>query len=412
MRSWARTSAPCALCVPRALGTALTLVFVVGCSARASRGGGEPTGSTASAIQGGTVDKNDNYAVGVCGTDGKPGTCAYVCSGVLIAPNLVATARHCVDEASDLTVACAGDTFGGPLLPESDYWITTDYDMLQSTQGWHQTQSIVVPPATSFCGNDLALLILKDSVAADEATPATPLVQYPLTDADVVSGSETAIGYGDTSATTNSYGTRHERQNIPILCIPGDETAPCAPVSQSNIAADEFAAGDGPCDGDSGSGAYEQSSYNQGMPLVLGVLSRGGAEGTSCSGSVYTRFDVYRDLLIQTVTKAASVGGYALPAWTQPAPLGADGEGEEGGLAEGGGSATCDGSEGNEGTDCTTAQASKHSGGCSAAPGPPDAVAGLAILGGFALLGRGRGRPMVRKTRITSDAERRRSIGL
>jgi hypothetical protein len=301
------------------LSTLAMLVAAVACTTEPA-GSPEKVGTAATAIQGGVLDKGHGFAVGVCGTDTSPGTCAVVCSGVLIAPNLVATARHCVDHVSSTTVDCTSDTFGALLAPASQFWITTNYDLLQASLGWHQVNQIVVPQPTAFCGNDLALLVLKDNVPASEASPATPEVQYPMTDPSIVSGTETAIGYGDTSPGGSTYGTRHTKQDIPILCIPGDAESPCAPVAQSGIAQNEFAAGDGPCDGDSGSSSFEQNSFNQGSPLALGILSRGGVTGAACTGSVYTRFDSWRDLIVQTATSAAAMGAYPLPSWTVAIP--------------------------------------------------------------------------------------------
>ncbi|HEX4515538.1 MAG TPA: trypsin-like serine protease, partial [Polyangiaceae bacterium] len=56
-------------------------------------------------IQGGTLDTTDSFAVGVCA--GAPGQCQLFCSGALIAPNLVMTARHCVNQPSSTSIDCA-----------------------------------------------------------------------------------------------------------------------------------------------------------------------------------------------------------------------------------------------------------------------------------------------------------------
>src|SRR5204862_251245 len=53
------------------------------------------------AIQGGEIDTTHKFAVGVCAGGAGPGDCAYICSGALIAPNLVVTARHCFQDAPD-----------------------------------------------------------------------------------------------------------------------------------------------------------------------------------------------------------------------------------------------------------------------------------------------------------------------
>ena len=306
-----------------------SICAAAGCSSSGSRAG-EKAGRSASAIQGGTDDHTDSFAVGVCG--GAPGNCSLRCSGALIAPNLVVSARHCVEQSPE-QIDCATAAFGGPLGNASDFYITTDYSMLQGTKGWHRVAQIITPTPTGVCGNDLSLLILKDVVSAAEATPVTPDVQYPVTDHSRYSTSETAIGYGLSAPTPltgpappDTSGLRRIRQNIDIQCIPldPDPSLDCYKISDAApafIAENEFQAGNGTCSGDSGSSAFEQLSFNAGKPVSLGVLSRGGSDGTTCIGAVYTRLDKWRDLIVQTAQTAATLGGYTAPEWTQPVPV-------------------------------------------------------------------------------------------
>src|SRR5262249_34342528 len=63
----------------------------------------------------------------------------------------------------------------------------------------------------------------------------------------------------------------------------------------------------------------------------------------NCVGSAYTRTDSWSDLIIQVAKTAASLGGYAPPAWTTPVPPDPDagpGPGKDGGgpASDGGGS--------------------------------------------------------------------------
>jgi hypothetical protein len=292
----------------------------------------EPIGQSANTIQGGTTDTTHTFAIGICGgSDGNPDggqNCQVLCSGALIAPNLIISARHCVDNVSSDTVDCSSDTFGSLLFPADQYYITTDQDMFDPGAHWIQVSQIVTPTPTSFCGNDLSLLILSSNVPTSEASIfATPEIWYPI-DSPRYSSTETAIGYGlDSPTDENSAGVRRILQNINIECVPDDPVTSqaCAPVAESGIAENEFEAGNGPCEGDSGSSAYEQDAFNSGTFLSLGVLSRGGSSGNLCIGSVYTQLYPWQSLILSTAAEAATMGGYSAPAWTVEPSGGGDG---------------------------------------------------------------------------------------
>jgi hypothetical protein len=310
-------------------GAALSvLCTVVGCSqspSHGSQGSADARGTTASteqAIQGGTTDGATHpYAVGVC-TGGQKGNCSGFCSGALITPNLVVTARHCVDQTAKI-IECAKNPTFGPR--HNQMWITTSDNMFQSTVGWHDVDvaNIVTTQDNHVCGNDIALLILKTPVAAADATPAIPGVQYPMTDLDrYPSHRVTAIGYGVTGPNETNFtaGIRRIRTYIRMECIPGDELIPCPTDFNDN----EFFTGDGTCEGDSGSSAFDDKSVTAGKPLSFGVLSRGGdnanpdagTAATLCKGALYTRLDKFRDLVI----KAADLASKNWTLYPKPVP--------------------------------------------------------------------------------------------
>ncbi len=301
-----------------AFTTAATVVLVVvsGCSAPAP----QPTASQTQPIQGGSVDTTHSYAVGVVATVG------LVCSGALIAPNLVLTARHCVNQPSSQTIDCATTTFGSQYTSTGNFYVTTNYQISGNT-GVHQAKQIITTPGNKMCGNDMALIILQNNVSLNEAggSYVTPVVQGSISDHTKYSTTITAIGYGDTSATTQDAGTRHILQNINLACIPGDSVIDCPSNIMSQMTTSEFQSGDGTCEGDSGSSAYEQKNFNKNVPVSFGVLSRGGSQNSTCLGGVYTRTDSWSSLIIQTAMTAASIGGYTPPAWTQASPPPSDG---------------------------------------------------------------------------------------
>jgi hypothetical protein len=297
----------------------LALALVAGCTTPVPPGGGQPTGSTSSAVQGGTEDTTHTFAVGIV-VETPMGTA--VCSGALLAPNLVATARHCAANISADQIDCSTATFGTDFAARN-FVVTTDSDILQATHVLYVSK-VVTPTPTGVCGDDLALLILSSNVELPQYV--TPVINPPMTDHTMYSEQITAIGYGIDSPTDDagtSAGIRRIRQDLQIACIPDDTTyTDCFPSLTGIIAASEFEVAGGTCEGDSGSSAYDQQAFSQGSWTSFGVLSRGGvsADGQTCEGAIYTRFDAYGQLLTDTVREAAQMGGYALPVWAGGSP--------------------------------------------------------------------------------------------
>ena len=148
-------------------------------------------GDGAQAIRDGYVHAGDPAAVGIVAMNGG------LCSGSLIAPNLVLTARHCVSNTygDEQGVRCSSTTFGPPFAA-SNLFVTTQARFTQDADDYHRVREVVtLPVEDGLCGHDMALLVLDDLVAAEEATPYVPRV-----DSALVAGEEYyAIGFGATN---------------------------------------------------------------------------------------------------------------------------------------------------------------------------------------------------------------------
>lgn len=288
---------------PRAaLITLLTSSILLACGASS-----EDVGGGAGAVQGGARDAAHGYAVGI--RSGRS-----VCSGALVAPNLVLTARHCVASSPPGPVTCKTARFDA--VHATKAMAVTTEPSLAKPKRTYAIASVIVPDDDAACGADIALLLLTDPIPRAEAVPATPLVQFPMTARTRVGREVTVIGYGATSATSKDPGVRRVREHVRVSCVPGEWSFGCFGRATDR----EFATDGSVCGGDSGSGAYEQSSFERGEPLVLGVLSRGLSLGEECADATYTRTDSHADMIVRAAKVAAERGGYPLPAWAKPAP--------------------------------------------------------------------------------------------
>ncbi|HET9931081.1 MAG TPA: S1 family peptidase [Polyangiaceae bacterium] len=261
------------------------VALVTGCSAPDST---EENGSLESPISGGTTDAVNTNVFGLLAhADDGVGAC----SSTLIAPNLLLTARHCIAHTTDEQVICGKATFSEP-YPASAVIASNALD-LNRTKDWYHASEIFVPSdGNDTCGYDVALIVLRETVAASVATPAVPRI-----DREVARGeSYHAVGYGLTE--TMDYGVRRMLTEREVQCDPG--------TCRSGVRGNEFVGTAGPCQGDSGGPAFDTDGK------VVGVDSRG-TEG--CEEPVYSTVTGWKDFIITTALHAAEVGAYKPASW-------------------------------------------------------------------------------------------------
>lgn len=237
-------------------------------------------------IKGGQTDQTSTATVGMFSTRGA------ICSGTLIAPNLVLTAQHCVAELNSEFIQCGRTEFGTTARPGS-LFITTKTQLTRNGADYHGVVQVHVPPNDSgVCGNDIALLVLRDNVSEEEAVPLIPRIDLP----PVRGERYTAIGFGHTGEGAGS-GVRRSISGRQVLC---------AGACGGGITATEFYGSDGTCQGDSGGTPRDEQGR------VLGALSRG---PNGCAGSVYSGVSGWADWLREKGLEAAERGKYDPSFW-------------------------------------------------------------------------------------------------
>jgi hypothetical protein len=349
--------------------------LLAACTASVGTGAPEPTDTTASAIYGGVADSDAQQNASVVALEIGSGTTFTLCSGSLVAPNVVLTARHCVSTltaTAQAQIGCDDDgnsTNGADFAddqPVADIHVYVGPSIYQNEPVSANAATIFHMAGTTLCNLDVALVVLDRSITS--VPPMRVRMTSPVTTGETVR----AVGFGANDQ-NKPIGTRFRKDGLAILAV-GSTISP----SETPLGSSEFELGQSTCDGDSGGPAIDETTG-----AIVGIVSRGESDCTLDYGHVYTSLAGFVTLFQQTFAAAGGswiaedgstpMGGG--DAGSGPAGDGGSMTGSSSGGASSGGSGSGSGSGGNGETGGSGAYAggvNLHSGqgsGCSAASG-------------------------------------------
>lgn len=264
---------------------------------------GESVGTQSAAVIKGTNSDSSQDAVILLVHYDPSAQGVAACSGTLVAPNLILTARHCVAD-TDEGAACNKD--GTPLaggVVHSNFDPSTLYVFVGANRPNFNNPNLTIDGVgaqvlddggKNLCNHDVAMIVLKDPI------PNAKIMPLRL-DGDIAVGDQiTAVGWGVTDK-TEEPSVRQQRSGIAVDAVgPSDG----AGAEAEAVSPNEFEVGESICSGDSGGPAIADTGAQ------VGVVSRGGNgeqasqtdPSAACIGSqtenLYSKVFAFKDFIM------------------------------------------------------------------------------------------------------------------
>lgn len=217
------------------------------------------------------------------------------CTGVLLLPNLVLTARHCLTlpQVGLNGINCESAILS-PITDDTHVTVVhaPDADTATAAERREVTEALLPSPTARLCGEDLALLRLDGDIDGESLALTLKL---PSPDSTF-----TAVGYG---LSAGDYGRQRTTTEARLRCIGTS-------CNDERLVSNELLVDAGACEGDSGGPAIDTEGN------VFAIASRSTAD---CASSTYLTFAQHLDWLANAVREVQTQSHAPLPDWAKAA---------------------------------------------------------------------------------------------